>query len=298
MKKSLKILVRAITIIVGICFFISLPYFVSVEPGVYEGEGKLSLSIENAKLRFEALLIEGKLSVTDTDFLKYILDTDVKERYSYTLTILGVSVIVVSLVGLIITFMIVSLPLKIREMVKPIINMTEAIPDLLIIFLFQIGVITLYKSTGIKFLKLYGIGENPYFIPIVTISFLPIFFLIQFMMKVYEDEENQHYVLLAKAKGLNRVAINLKYIFANTISFFVLNLRTIVWIILSNIILVEFIFNIKGFSEDLFRMIFFGFDPITTILYLFLFTAPILLIDFLAMIITRKQRIRKGELSA
>ncbi len=146
----------------------------------------------------------------------------------------------------------------------------------------------LYKETGIKFLQLYGVfGAKPYFVPIMTVSFLPLFLLIQFLIKVMTDEQSQQYVLYAKAKGIGRLRTLLIHIMRNIFPLSVLQLRTIVWVLLSNIYLVEYLFNINGFTQQFLKIISMGGDFASLVVCLLMFSIPLLVIEAVGWTISK-----------
>lgn len=249
----------------------------------------------------------SKVYVENHNIFHILFETDVGGRIGYSLTIFSVSLVVTIFFGLIIAIGILILPRKWRSISKNILNLTESVPDLLVIFLFQIFVITLYKATGVKFLQLYGTNSNPYFIPIVTVSFLPIFFMGQFLIKSYEEEWERQYVLLAKAKGLSGLNISIKHILKNVFPYAIIHLRVMIWVILSNLLLVEYIFSIDGFTRSLFdqliqtshkRYQYLGYDVdfVLLVMSLFIFILPMIMIEWIIHLMKKKRTAQGGGL--
>ncbi|MGX6443321.1 ABC transporter permease subunit [Neobacillus sp. K501] len=277
MGRIVHYLLRIICILLGFSLFLSIPKLFNVE------NGQLELTLKNFKLQFENTL-QQITHFTQSSIVEVWLETGIVDRYLYTLKVLGISILLVTTVGLIISAVVIFTNGRTRNALKNIVNFSEAIPDLLIIFVLQIFVIILYKNTGIKFLQLYGFSGDPYFIPIVVVSFLPSLFLAQFFIKVFEEELGKDYVILAKAKGLSFFRIFTVHLFRNVIPLYLVQLRSIIWIILSNIVLIEFIFKIQGFTHDI--RTFFNVDAAMMLFNFILFAIPIALIDLIVKLVS------------
>lgn len=281
MKRLVRSLIRIILILFGFLFIFTLP--------LVFGSAKDTVLVDfrtfwdGLKLNFQSLT-----QINDSSYLEFFNKLDITNSYQYTMTILGGSLIVIIFLAIVISILIMLTPVKVSNRLKNGINFFEAVPDLLVILLFMFFVITLYKTTGLKFLQLYGVfGNKPYFVPIVTVSFLPLFLLLQFLVKVINEEQNQQYVLYAKAKGIGRLRILLVHIMRNIFPLLILQLRTIVWVLLSNIYLVEFVFNINGFTQQFLKVLFMGGDFASLVACLLMLSIPLLVMEALAWFISK-----------
>ncbi|MFZ7943567.1 ABC transporter permease subunit [Neobacillus sp. 19] len=282
MKRFVHLLIRMILVIAGFLFIFNLPLIVGI--------GKDSIEI-HFKTFWRVVVSDIKflLQFNDATYLELFKQLDISGSYQYTMTILFVSLVVIIFVAIIASIMIMLAPEKIRNRIKSIVNFFEAVPDLLIIFLFQFFVITLYKATGFKFLRLYGIFDTkPYFIPIITISFLPLFLLLQFLIQRISEEQNQLYVLYVKAKGMGRLRTLLVHMIPNIFSLIILQLRTIIWVLLSNIYLVEYMFNISGFTRQFEKIIYRGGDFATLIACLLMLSLPLMAMEAAGWLISKR----------
>ncbi|ETI67078.1 ABC transporter permease subunit [Neobacillus vireti] len=281
MKRLLRSLIRIILILFGFLFIFTLPLvFGSAEDTVLVDFRSFW---DGLKFNFQSLI-----QMNDSSYLELFKELDITNSYQYTMTILGGSLIVIIFLAIVISILIMLTPEKVSNRLKNGINFFEAVPDLLVILLFMLFVITLYKTTGLKFLQLYGVfGNKPYFVPIMTVSFLPLFLLLQFLVKVITEEQNQQYVLYAKAKGIGRLSILLVHIMRNIFPLLILQLRTIVWVLLSNIYLVEYVFNINGFTQQFLKLLFMGGDFASLVACLLMLAIPLLVMEALAWFISK-----------
>jgi peptide/nickel transport system permease protein len=278
MKTLLHYLIRFTCILTGFALFLSIPRLFDITTG------KIDVSGHHFKEKFADTFSQFFQNYHFEMWLK----PDVMERYFYTMEVLLFSLGLITVQGLILAAFTLIGPYKFKKFFKSLLDMVEAIPDLLVIFLFQIVVIYIYKSTGIKLFQLYGFTGTPYFIPIVVISFLPSLFLAQFWANVFEEEEQKDYVVFAKAKGMGHNRVYLAHMLRNTLPLYMVQLRSVVWLVLSNIVLIEFMFKIKGFSNDLGDIL---FQPASQVLFnFFLFAIPIILVELLIRYIAYKTR--------
>jgi len=289
MKLFLRFLIKIVLILVSFLFVFNLPSLLGI------GKDRVQINVHTF-WSYVSSDFHSLITINNPKYWDFLQTVDLAESYQYTMTILLLSLLLVTILSVGITFVVILSPPKLRNLLKTIINFFEGVPDLLIIFLFMFFVVTLYKTTGLKFLQLYGVfGKKPYFVPIITVSFLPLFLMLQFLLKVITYEQLQPYVEYAKAKGIGQARVLLVHIFRNIFPLVIFQLRTIVWVLLSNIYLVEFIFNINGFNEQLLKVVSFGGNITTLVIFLFMLTIPLLMIESIVWFFSKKI---KGKVEA
>ena len=289
MKLFLRFLIRIVLILVSFLFVFNLPSLLGI------GKDRVQINVHTF-WSYVSSDFHSLITINNPKYWDFLQTVDLAESYQYTMTILLLSLLLVTILSVGITFVVILSPPKLRNLLKTIINFFEGVPDLLIIFLFMFFVVTIYKTTGLKFLQLYGVfGKKPYFVPIITVSFLPLFLMLQFLLKVITYEQLQPYVEYAKAKGIGQARVLLVHIFRNIFPLVIFQLRTIVWVLLSNIYLVEFIFNINGFNEQLLKVVSFGGNITTLVIFLFMLTIPLLMIESIVWFFSKKI---KGKVEA
>ncbi|MGG3562931.1 ABC transporter permease subunit [Neobacillus rhizosphaerae] len=270
MKKYLDLPLRIFLMISGIFFVFALPTLFGI--------GELTINFKPF-WQFIEINIQKLIHYKDSQAMVLYEQMHMGESYRYSMIIVFASLLVVILIGILGAIMVQMAPRKLGNLFKKVIYFFESVPDLLIICLFMFFVITLYKSTGLKFLQLYGIfGHKPYFVPIVTISFLPTLFFIQFLIKVLEEEESKDYVLYLKAKGFRQIRILVVHMIRNIFPLLIIQLRTSIWIILSSLYLLEFMFNINGFTKTFPIGMGMG-EFVLLVICLLLFALPLLIIE-------------------
>jgi peptide/nickel transport system permease protein len=281
MKLFIHYLIRGLCIVSGAILFLSIPrlFYVEGKRLLYGPEFFLG-SLKDTLMQI--------MHFNPAPFFEQWVTTSIGERYFYTLEILGLSLLAMIIGGILLTGVFIITPRKLQSKLKDLINFSEAVPDLLIIFLLQFAVIYLYKETGFKLFRLYGLSEKSYIMPVLTVALLPSFFMAQFLIKEIEAEWEKDYVIFAKSKGLHNLTIYFVHILRNIFPMAIIQLRTLIWILLSNLVLIEYLFALQGFTIDLVKI--FTTDAPSVIIFCLLLAVPILFIDMLARITTHFYR--------
>jgi len=287
MKRLLRGIIRLVLMISGLLVTFNLPFIFGI------GNDTIRISFQTF-WRFFDVDVLNLLNLNDPNYFAFFKVLPIAETSQYTMTLLAGSLLVVIFLGMLAAVAVMTSPQKVRNRLKVGINFFEAVPDLLVIFLFQFFTIVLFKATGIRIFQLYGIfGAKPYFIPIVTVSFLPFFLLLQFLIKALTEEERRDYVSYLRAKGISRVRILFIHMFRNIFPLLFVQLRTTVWVILANIYLVEYIFNLNGFTNDLQKIIFHKGDVSSLIVCLLMLALPLLAIEAVGWLMIRQMKGRE-----
>ncbi|MBU8918384.1 ABC transporter permease subunit [Bacillus sp. FJAT-29953] len=277
MKRWLELPFRLLLMVAGFIFVFNLPALLGI------GE-TLTFNLEPFWNSVKGNLQE-LTRIDDTSYISLFDEQNFTESYRYTMTIFCYSLLTVMGTGMLAAMLVQLMPKKISRVLKQGINFFEGVPDLMVIFLIQFFVIVLYRETGLKFLQLYGVfGAKPYVVPVVTVSFLPAMLLSQFLIKVLEEEVVKDYIQYSRAKGLSPLIILIIHMLRNIFPLFIMQLRTSIWIILSNIFLIEFMFNLPGFTKVLQLVTLRGGGFLGLVICLLLFILPLLVMEFLSLI--------------
>ncbi|OIK12250.1 ABC transporter permease subunit, partial [Bacillus sp. MUM 13] len=175
------------------------------------------------------------------------------KAYTYSMTILLISLILSMIIAVLVTFIYIYLPRKAKRIVMKIITITEILPDIFIIISIQYLIIYIYKHTGIKIFQLYGFSSNIYVIPIFCLMIIPLFMLIRLLIAITEEEYEKMYVEFAVATGVSRSQIFFKHVFRNLCYSLLQYLTVIYWVMLSSLIIIEYLFQMKGFTLLMYR---------------------------------------------
>jgi peptide/nickel transport system permease protein len=192
----------------------------------------------------------------------------------YSLTILFSAFLLAAAAALFLTFFIVKLRYRLRRSIKFIFYILESIPDLFIIALGELFVILIYQKTGVLLAGLAAIGtQKVYLFPIVCLSILPAIQLFRLCMIIFEDELEKEYVLLAKSIGIKKSDILVFHVFRNAIINIFFQSKATVWFMLSNLFILEVLFNMSGMMTFLYQ----NLNPQIFTISLIVFFLPIFL---------------------
>jgi peptide/nickel transport system permease protein len=165
--------------------------------------------------------------------------------YSLQLLLLAFAVAVIAALGA--TVLTLLLSEKNRERAKLALYFLESVPDLLIIMLAQWGVILIYQQTDVLISKIAVVGgERIYWLPVLCLAILPTIQLYRLCILTFQEEERQMYVELAQSLGFSKVFIIFVHMFRNAIISVFFQSKKTIWFMLSNLFVLELMFNIPG----------------------------------------------------
>ena len=172
------------------------------------------------------------------------------ESYTYSLLLLFVSLFIALLFAVLLTTGTFYLPRKMQGMVKNILTVLEALPDVFVIFSLQLGAIWVFKHTDLLVTEPYSLsGQKIYFLPILSLSLIPMIYLYKNTFLMYENELGKPYVELGVAKGMGKLYILIRHVFPNVLYSFFYNLKYMYLLLISNMIILEYMYNIYGILQ-------------------------------------------------
>ncbi|MGA9287317.1 MAG: hypothetical protein WBV93_03110 [Anaerobacillus sp.] len=170
------------------------------------------------------------------------------EYYGYSLFILLAGFCSALLAAFLLTYFTFFVSPSIREGIKKAVGLLEAIPDILIIVVVQLAFIALYRKTGILLFEVVGAFERPIILPLVTFAILPSLFLYRIMLLDFEEEWLRPYVELARGKGMTKGRVLIKHIMRNSLVSLVNHSKSLILLLLTNLVMLEVIFNLYGIT--------------------------------------------------
>jgi peptide/nickel transport system permease protein len=164
-----------------------------------------------------------------------------------SLILVGASLVLTVIVSLIVAIIIVSFKKRWIDIFQEIFTYIQAIPDLFYIILLQVLVIWLYQQTDIQILNFASYGdEQAILLPILSLSITPTMIITKLLISQILDELSKSYANLALAKGLSFRRIIFFHVLRNTIYSLFHYSKTIILFFLTNLLIVEYLFNIPG----------------------------------------------------
>ncbi|MYL34965.1 ABC transporter permease subunit [Pontibacillus yanchengensis] len=170
-------------------------------------------------------------------------------------------------------------PPRIQTWVKKGLNTLEAFPDVIFIFLLQLFVVWFYKQFGYLIFEFAYLGEEKIYVaPILSLSLLPSVLFFKIILLLLDEEWTKDYTSLAKSKGFSKATILWRHCIRNIWISVFYHSKTIIWLMLSSLFMIEYFFNIRGFVYAL------SYDPsplVSFIALTMIFTPFFILFSFL-----------------
>lgn len=277
MKKIIHIPFLFLTSAAGLLFFVSFPKLFDFRPDESEHLGFRFLDFLTA---FKATALQLS-SGHSWRFVESWNEETVIGRYTYSLEIILISLAFTILIGSSIAYIMMSLSFKKRSKLKHVLNFIEGLPDLLVIFIIQMSLFALYREYGIRLVTMYGLaGKEPLIFPMIINSLLPSLFFAQYFFKAMEDEYEKHYILLGQAKGLSNLQLLFTHLTRNILPVISIHFKTIIFMITTNLVLVEQMFVLNGYTKELYDLLTKNAgSPAQILFYAGIFLLPILLLE-------------------
>ncbi len=214
-----------------------------------------------------------------------------KGPYVYSMLILVASLLLSLISSFVLSFITLLSKGFIKKILLHIAKFLESFPDFSFIFLIQILVVQVYLKTDILILQFYSLGDNlVYIAPILCLSILPTLLLFKLFILLFEEEWGKSYVELARSKGLSNFEVLLKHCTTNVLKSLFFQSKSIVWLSLSSLLIIEYLFGINGILYYLKA----DFSPSgTTFILLSIFT-PFFLVYAVAERIVDKEQIERN----
>ncbi|MCC5804079.1 ABC transporter permease subunit [Rossellomorea vietnamensis] len=185
---------------------------------------------------------------------KYGMFEIFSNTYPYSFTILFISFFAAILIAVVASYLMMLMPRKLYRASEKVVNVLDGIPDVFLVVLFQLFIIWLFKKTDVLLFDIYTTGEEKiYTLPVICLSFLPVVFLVKQFLFQLKEEEGKPYVEFSYSKGFKKSYTIWFHVFRNVWIHFFLHLKPIFLLMLSNLLVIEILFNIKGFMTVLLR---------------------------------------------
>ena len=286
MKKIIHYPFLFLTSIAGLLFFMSFPRLFNFRVSGSEHLGiNLQAMIKAMKATVLLFFKPESWKVLESWYQDSVID-----RYTYSLELIFFSLLFTILIGSVIAYLFMNLPYKHRFRVKNVLNFFEGIPDLLVIFMMQLFLFMLYREFQIRLVTMYGLaGKEPIIFPMIINSLLPSLFFAQYLIKVMEEEFEKHYILLGQAKGLSKIHLLFSHLTRNIVPVVSIHFKTIIFMVLTNLVLVEHMFVLDGYVKELNKLMQMqSASPVSIFFYVGVLMLPVILVERIVSLIGKK----------
>ncbi|BCB04003.1 hypothetical protein [Bacillus sp. KH172YL63] len=281
MKELKKSGVEALLIIVGIIL-------ISASSGIFKNQA-FSLNTyvqELIQLLRQLFQPQSLVYVNPISDVQRPLFPIIFEAFMSTAAIFFLALLMALAVSLMLMILYFSVGKRVRSMLREVSFYLGALPDIFVIGILQIFVVWFFKRTGLLLIDVASLGENQVILfPAITLSILPALFFLGAMVSFLHEEEGLSYVELAKGKGLGHYRILFIHMMRNVLVSLTYHGKQIIWMMLSNLLILEFLFNVFGVTSFLFT---YNTPAIFAITSIMLFVPLYLLLKCTQLVITKK----------
>ncbi|MGE6754183.1 ABC transporter permease subunit [Rossellomorea sp. NPDC071047] len=245
-----SILLKFFLSIIGIIFIGGLPVLLS---GIGHRELRLQAYWQSIKEIVFALFNPGELTYViiggqkERDLFPYLW-----EPITYSLLVLFSAFLLASFLSILLTILTMLFSQKNRNRIKFMFYLFESVPDVLVILSAQLLVLFVYKQTGVLFFEIASVDmERAFLLPVLVLAILPTVQLFRMSILSFETEERKDYVTLAQSIGLGKLVILTFHILRNAVISVFFQSKKTIWFMLSNLFVLELLFNIAGITRFL-----------------------------------------------
>ncbi|MGR3762764.1 ABC transporter permease subunit [Rossellomorea sp. NS-SX7] len=188
----------------------------------------------------------------DPDPKKYPIYPLFFQLFGYSFLLLFLAFLGAAAISTLLSYLFMFLPKKLFKLCVKIMDLFDSLPDVLIIVFIQLFIIWFFKKTHILLFDIYTLGEEKvYLLPIICLAIMPIAFLTKNFLFQLREEEEKPYVEYSFSKGFSKAYTIWVHLFRNVWLHFYFHIKPIFLLMLSNLLIIEILFNINGFMNVL-----------------------------------------------
>lgn len=297
LHKASQFTIKLSSIVLSLLLLLNLPY-------LFMTQGKFTFQpiqfFKQIFIMLKQVFSPESLIVLSSDakfgnFKKTPLFPTVLEPYVYSFTVLFVAFFLALFLSSSMAFFYFLAKDSIKKWINRFVFILEAVPDMMMMICLQMFFIWLLRKFGDSPVTIISFNENrAYLLPILSLTILPTLQMFRMMILYIKEEHEKQYVEVAYGKGLSSSYILRVHLFKNIAIHFFHHLKTIFVFLLSNLFILEFIFNMQGIIQFLFRKAF--ISPPATFIVLIMIILPFYTIfQITSFMMNRWQKQMKGE---
>jgi peptide/nickel transport system permease protein len=271
----MKVVRRLLLVFTGLIFISALPnlFFNTDFQYVYmNGESgsfgfyplNYALAIYNVFLNLSqpeqwSLVVMGK---------EYALADVIAGRVSYSMKVFFLSLSLAMIIAFLISILISLASGMVNRFLLSLVNVMESLPDIFIIIGVQLLVVIYFRQSGVLIGDIAMLDEEIYLLPVTCLTVIPAVFLIKTIVLLLKEEEQKSYIELARGKGLSSLHILVVHSFRNVVYSLFYQSKLIFSFMLSNLFILERLFNMRGVMDLLMWSTGYTFVIISTMIFL------------------------------
>lgn len=175
-------------------------------------------------------------------------------HYKESVLLIVASLLISTILAFLLTYLILLIFQTVKSKIMWFLTIIESLPDIFYIIALQFLTIMFFKKTGTLLFNVASAGDDrAYFLPIVCLSLPLTLLLTKFLIQQFEKEQGKLYVEYAVTKGMKPLYIFNIHIFKNVLFSLYHYSKTAIWFVISNLVILEYMFNMTGIIYFIFR---------------------------------------------
>jgi peptide/nickel transport system permease protein len=271
----MKIIRRLLLVFTGLIFISVLPnlFFNTDFQYVYMNGESGSFGFYPLNYAFAIYNVFLKLSQPEQWSLvvmgkEYALADVIAGRVVYSMKVFFLSLSLAMIIAFLISVLISIVSGMVNRLLLSFVNVMESLPDIFIIIGVQLLVVMYFRQTGVLIGDIAMLDEEIYLLPVICLTVIPSVFLIKTIVLLLKEEEQKSYIELARGKGLSSLYILLIHSFRNVVYSLFYRSKLIFSFMLSNLFILERLFNMRGVMDLLMWSTGYTFVIISTMIFL------------------------------
>ncbi|OCA88197.1 hypothetical protein A8F94_10340 [Bacillus sp. FJAT-27225] len=135
---------------------------------------------------------------------------------------------------------------KARFLGEPTTRVFLSIPDLFLIIMTQIAIMTAYEWGVMPYMRVFGDSMSVIILNIIFLSIYPVFYIANITYSSIRDEQGRDYIVTAFSKGTPPIQVLYRHVLKNCYPKILSHTNTITLYTLSNLFIVEYLTNYRG----------------------------------------------------
>ncbi|PEY34654.1 hypothetical protein CN354_17160 [Bacillus cereus] len=297
LHKTSQFMIKLSSIILSLLLLLNLPYLFITHGGFTFQPIQFSKQIF---IMLKQIFSPESLIVLSSDarfgsFKKTPLFPTVLEPYAYSFTVLSVAFFLALFLSSNMAFFYFLAKDSIKKWINRFVFILEAVPDMMMMICLQMFFIWFLQKFGESPVTIISFNENrAYLLPILSLAVLPTIQMFRMMILYIQEEHGKQYVEVAYGKGLSSSYILCIHVFKNIFIHFFHHLKTIFVFLLSNLFILEFVFNMQGIIQFLFKKAFIS-PPAVFIILIMIILPFYIIFQITSFMMNRWQKQMKGE---
>ncbi|MEG9299016.1 hypothetical protein V6B33_21400 [Mangrovibacillus sp. Mu-81] len=271
----MKIIRKVLFIFTGLIFISALPKLFYATDLQYVNLTGESNSFGFYPLKYAAAILDVVNKLFQPEYWslmrmgkEYALADVIGERASYSMKVFLFSLALGLVIAFIVSIAITLASGMIQRLLISLVNVMESLPDIFIIIGVQLLVVMYFRHTGVLIGDIAMLDEEIYLLPVTCLTAIPAVFLTKTLILLLREEEHKPYVELARGKGLSTLRVLVLHSFRNVIYSMFYRSKLIFSFMLSNLFILERLFNMRGVMDLLMWSTGHTFVLISTIIFL------------------------------